>query len=87
MEKEEDYYKMPKLEAVHKELRGATVGSTSSALGYSKIFPLKRETPCTVLWEKFGFKVWKFVGIYMTLSFQKAIGKPCEKTSVKFSFP
>lgn len=35
MEKEEDYYKMPKLEAVHKELRGATVGSTSSALGYS----------------------------------------------------
>lgn len=67
MGKEEDYYKMPKLEAVHKELRVATVGSTSSALGYSKIVPLKRETPCTVMWEKFGFKLWKFVGIYMTL--------------------
>lgn len=87
MGKEEDNYKVPKLEAVHKELRGATVGSTGSALGYRKFFLLKRETPCTVIWEKFGFKVSKFVGIYMTLSFQKAIGKPREKTSVKFSFP
>lgn len=39
------------------ELRGAAVGSPSSALGYSKFVPLKRETPCTVIWEKFGFKV------------------------------
>lgn len=65
MGKEEDD-KVPRLEAVHKELRGATVGSTGSALGHSKIFPLKREAPCTVIWEKFGFKVSKFVGIYMT---------------------
>lgn len=69
------------MESVCKELRGVTVGITSSGLGYSEFVPL-----ITVSREKLEFKVWKFVGICMT-PFQKAIGKPCEKTSVDFSSP